>query len=94
MAIRALYKFPEDRDRISLRPVSASAIARHRWTQPASGTQASLTERRLARRALLRGPTLATSVTLHTLRAGVVANLRVEVVVRRALESGEGTSVT
>ena len=64
MAIRALYKFPEDRYRISLRPVSTSAIARHPWAQPASITQASLTERRLARRALLRGPTLATSITL------------------------------
>ena len=93
MAIRALYKFPEDRYRISIGPVSTSAIARHRWTQPASSTQASLTERRLARRALLHGPTLATSITLRTLRAGVIANLRVGVDVRRASESGEGAGV-
>ena len=83
MAIRALYKFPEDRYRISLGPVSTSAITRHHWAQPASSAQASLTERRLARRALLQGPTLATSITLFILEAGVIANLCVGVDVRR-----------
>ena len=94
MAIRALYKFSEDRDRISLGPLSAPAIARHRWAQPASSTQASLTERRLARRALLHGPTLATSITLRILEAGVIANLRVGVDVRRVSESNKSVSVT
>ena len=83
MAIRALYKFPEDRYRISLGPVSTSAITRHHWTQPASSAQASLTERRLAHRAFLQGPTLTTSITLLILEAGVIANICVGVDVRR-----------
>ena len=76
MTIRALYEFPEDRDRVCLSLLSAPAITGHRWAQPPPGTQTTFTKHRLSHRALLRGPTLAASVTLSILRTKTITGLR------------------
>ena len=93
MTICALYEFPEDRDRISLGLLSAPAVAGHRGAQPPSGTKAAFAKYRLARRTLLRGPTLAASITLSALRTEIITGLRAGLRVRRVLESDEGIGI-